>query len=302
MKAFTPNVLEALTEALTKIYWYKKDLRSFLYRAGVPEAVINSADWGSYKRHVAQHIVDHLAADPASGTGLISRIIDAVVEQDSFDHLHRLDDGRLKAEEAEAAARRLKDLFGRQSVAERAARARREKRTEAERIRQEAKTREHLMTELRDEFEGLARQDNPQNRGLKFERFLRRLFAAHDLNPRGGFASSGEQIDGSIELDGTLYLVEAKWTVGQTTPAKIRDFRGKVEEKLDNTLGFFISMNGFTEEAVNRAARGRRVLILVDGRDLSPVLQGIIDLVELLRRKIRRAAETGEVLYRVSSS
>jgi len=58
-------------------------------------------------------------------------------------------------------------------------------------------------------------------------------------------------------------------------------------------------MNGFTEEAIKRAGVPPAKVILVDGLDLAPLVQGSRDLVEVLRRKVRSAAETGNVLFRV---
>jgi len=140
--------------------------------------------------------------------------------------------------------------------------------------------------------------DDRRERGVQFEEFLRKLFALHDLEPRGAFSIAGEQTDGSIRVDSQLFLVEARWREEPTSPDDIRSFRGKVEEKLDNTLGIFVSMSYFTDEAIKRAAVPPAKVILVDGQDLAPVMQGLIDLVEMLRRKIRRAAETGDVLSR----
>jgi hypothetical protein len=76
----------------------------------------------------------------------------------------------------------------------------------------------------------------------------------------------------------------------------------KVHDKLDNTLGLMISMSGFTEDAVNAAAAGGRMLvILMDGLDLARVFQGLDDLADVLRRKLRHAAEKGGALYRAGS-
>ena len=66
---------------------------------------------------------------------------------------------------------------------------------------------------------------------------------------------------------------------------------------LDNTLGLFVSINGFTEEALTRYSQGGRPrIICVDGIDLISVLEGQIDLVDLLRRKRACAAQTGKIM------
>lgn len=296
---FAPAVVTGLAEALRHTYWYKKDLRSFLLRAGVPHAFVGRLDWDANKRDIIREMLDELVRQP-TGTAIVSKVIDAVVEMDDFSHLERLDDdGARKAADASAAVTKLKNLLGKTSVAERADRARAEKRTEAERRKVEHGRLQNEMLDLKSEFEALSNTKDVQARGLAFEPFLRRLFALHDLDPRGSFSLPGEQTDGSIRLDSQLFLVDARWRAEPESPADVRSFRGKVEEKLDNTLGIMISMNGFTEEAIKRAAVPPAKLILVDGQDLAPVVQGLVDFVKLLQRKVRRAAETGEVLVRV---
>jgi hypothetical protein len=64
----------------------------------------------------------------------------------------------------------------------------------------------------------------PQERGYAFERFLKRLFDAHGLAGRASFRLIGEQIDGSFELSGATYLLEAKWTNLQVGATELRAF------------------------------------------------------------------------------
>ena len=44
--------------------------------------------------------------------------------------------------------------------------------------------------------------------------------------------------------------------------------------------------------------RGQTPLILMDGTDLMPILEGRTELSEVLERKRRHAAETGSPMYR----
>lgn len=74
----------------------------------------------------------------------------------------------------------------------------------------------------------------------------------------------------------------------------------QVQFRLDSTIGLMISMSGFTEAAVQKAEAGGRILVvLMDGQDLAPVLQGLQDFTEIIKRKLRHAAEKGEAMYRV---
>ncbi|MGF3027751.1 restriction endonuclease [Methylobacterium aquaticum] len=131
-----------------------------------------------------------------------------------------------------------------------------------------------------------------QQRGYAFEDFLTRVFKENKLEPRQPFRNIGEQIDGSFVLDGEVYLLEAKWTQNPTPAADLRAFHGKLD-KATWTRGVFISYTGFTSEGLSAYGRAQR-LFCVEGRDLYEAFNRQIPLVDLLRSKIRRAAETGE--------
>lgn len=140
----------------------------------------------------------------------------------------------------------------------------------------------------------------PHERGFAFERFLNETFEAFKLNPHNSFRLVGEQIDGSLELDGEIYLIEAKW---ESKPIRLQDllyFHGKVTGKATWSRGIFISYSGFTEDALTAFLKGRATnLITLSAQDLYFVLNGIentyLDLDEAIRIKVRHAAETGDV-------
>jgi hypothetical protein len=141
-----------------------------------------------------------------------------------------------------------------------------------------------------------------QERGYAFEGFLSDLFALYRLTPRGAFRLRGEQIDGSFHLEGGVYLLEAKWQDARVGLAGLLTFNGKVEGKAQWSRGLFVSYSGFSEEGLNAFAQGRRTsIICMDGLDLAHVLSGRIDLVEVVERKARRAAETNRASFRCAS-
>ena len=133
----------------------------------------------------------------------------------------------------------------------------------------------------------------PQERGLRFEGFLKDLFAAFDLAPRGSFRLVGEQIDGSFRLHDETYLLEAKWQDPKVGVSDLLAFSGKVAGKAAWARGLFISTSGFSENGLEALSRGRQVnLICVDGLDLYEVLSRRVSFVEMIQEKARRAAET----------
>jgi len=155
------------------------------------------------------------------------------------------------------------------------------------------------IEKLREEYVALTSLE-PQKRGYAFQDFLGRLFAAYGLTPRSAFRLTGEEIDGSFELNGAVYLLEAKWQAKQTAQDDLAIFSMKVSGKSTWARGLFISYAGYTKDGLEAFARGRQTNIIgMDGQDLFFVLEGKMSLEEAITAKARRAAETNEFFVSV---
>ena len=140
----------------------------------------------------------------------------------------------------------------------------------------------------------------PQDRGFAFEKFLKEVFAAYNLDPRGSFRIVGEQIDGSFQIGTNVYLLEAKWHDRQIDQGELLIFHGKVEGKSSWSRGLFVSYSGFTPDGLQAYSKGRPTNIIgMDSQDLFHILNGEMSLVEAINKKARRAAETGEFFVSV---
>lgn len=157
---------------------------------------------------------------------------------------------------------------------------------------------------IKEEFEKLINLDSNANgaekrrRGFDFEPLLNKLFNLEQLEPRTGYRPVGEQIDGSIYLDGRIYLLEAKWHADPLPASTLYQFKGKVEGKLAGTIGIFISMSGYAEDAVDALVLGRTLnIILFDKRDLDAAIIRKIGFINVLKLKLRKAAEEGVIFF-----
>lgn len=139
---------------------------------------------------------------------------------------------------------------------------------------------------------------DPQARGYAYERFLKDLFDAYGLVGRASFRLVGEQVDGSFDLLGDTYLLEAKWKGLVIGAGDLRAFNAKLEDKSAWTRGLFVSESGFSPDGLTAFGRGKRV-ICMDGLDLHDMLDKCLSLVEVLSKKARHLAETGEAFVRV---
>jgi len=135
-----------------------------------------------------------------------------------------------------------------------------------------------------------------RKRGFAFERLLNKLFTLDDLEPRAGYRPAGEQIDGSIYLDGRIYLLEAKWHADPLPASTLYQFKGKVDGKLAGTIGIFISMSGYAEDAIDALILGKGLnVILVDRRDMDAAIIRGSGFKKILKLKLRKAAEEGAI-------
>ena len=143
--------------------------------------------------------------------------------------------------------------------------------------------------------------ETPQARGFAFEKFLLKLFELNALKPRGSFKLIGEQIDGSFLLHNETYLLEAKWTNKLTIKSDLVNFNEKVSSKSSFTRGLFISYSGFSNEAIQTFAMGRKVsIILMTVNELYNAIYNKKNLQEVLSTKVRALAEEGNFFYEVT--
>ena len=77
-KVIAPGAIQALKEALSSIYWYKRDLRTFLGACLDDDALLARLNWDDYKRNIIGALVDHL-------TGNQHRYRDALITRTASD-------------------------------------------------------------------------------------------------------------------------------------------------------------------------------------------------------------------------
>jgi hypothetical protein len=89
-------------------------------------------------------------------------------------------------------------------------------------------------------------------------------------------------------------LLEAKWTADPLPASAVYQFKGKVDGKLVGTVGLFVSMGGYSADAIDALIAGKTVnVLLADAADIRAVVSGELTMLDLLDHKVRAAAETG---------
>lgn len=294
-KQLSPAAVVALKEALCSVYWYKSDLRGFLQLCLSHPSFLTKFNWENYKRQIASDVIDHLVENPATHLGDLTKICYELCKIADFSHLKPLDDGPQKVERARNAVNQLKQLVEpHQDLKKEQDDIKRRQELAAKKLRENAAVRQKLEV-IRVRYMGLVGSDNPQNRGFELERVMYELFELFDLDPKASFKNLGEQLDGAFSLEGTEYLFEAKWHKELVNKADLAVFSDKVRTKLENTLGVFLSINGYSQDGVTAHQAGGASILLMDGGDLMAVFEERIDFTSLLLRKKRHAAQTGNI-------
>jgi restriction endonuclease Mrr len=300
-KRVSPNAVEALKDSLTAAFWFKSDLRGYLSSALTDPSLLAGVNWEDYKWSIVDAVISRMVAQPDRHHDTLVQLMVDVAGMNEFPKLRRHEDADRLIADARAAVHHLRavvkpyerELLEREQARERIAAAK------AQGEQKRAFTTR--LEALKVRYLQLVTSQDPRARGYALEALLRDLFALFDLDPRAAFRIAGEQIDGAFALDSNNFLLEAKWH-STTTPRKDLDaFAAKIADKIENTLGLFITINGFDPTAVAKHSGKGSAMILMDGSDLYAVLESRVDLVDLLRRKYRYAAQTGDILLPVAS-
>lgn len=295
MKKISATAINSLKKALATVYWYKSDLRSFLDHTISNKQILSYLDWNDYKRNICSRLVDLLVKNEEKTQNDLLKLVYEISNMNDFSHLRQLDDGEEKVKSAKEAVVALRKVSKGhlEQIKEQEEIENRRKKVFEEQLSKTA-VREKLE-EIKNDFYALVSSSDPQKRGYQLEKLLKDLFNLFDLDSKASFKIVGEQIDGMFTFENNDFLLEAKWHKDPIDISSLDSFSGKLSRRLENTLGLFISVNGFSPDAIQAHSTGRRLMILMDGSDLMAVLEGRIDLIQLLARKRRYAAQTGNI-------
>jgi hypothetical protein len=288
------EIREAVVQVCGKAFWLKDPLKSFLISAGVPAPLFDRyADESKYK--IARHILADLDSMGDEGWIVQRRIVTELAQ------LRNVPDSAVTDRDgALSALSHLKELALANNLVVNEQRSDSEQRAQDARRKQAGlAARAEKLAELKSRFHEMMRaSDDPQGRGYGLEDLLAELFELHEVTYRRPYRTETEQIDGHFEFKGFDYLVEARWRAAQTNEADIGAFKMKVDKKLSSTRGLFVSLMGFRTEVVMEFTRGvTSNIVLMDGSDLTLILEGQVSLADALDMKIQKAAQEGIIYF-----
>lgn len=289
----TPRFVELTYEAALKSFWRKGALRKFVRGSGVADAHIATWAGDESKRDFLDRTFQKLQATD-HGKAVIFEMARALSEQASFPDLRDWEDSDQKIAAATKAVAELKAYLRAQDEEVRSEREREEAKTRAREERQKVQRGLIDKRKLQERLDQLHSAVGTQQGGYDFQTWFYDLLDYCEIQNRRPYVSAGRQIDGSLTLDGTTYLVELKFTGSQAGAPDVDSLRSKVDDKADNTMGIMVSISGYSSVAISQASGRKTALLLFDAMHLYLFLTGSMSFQDVVLRVRRHASQTGE--------
>ena len=288
-----PHFIDLVQDALLKSFWTKKALRNFLRRSHVSDNFLSQLPEDEKKRDWLDRLFPKLEVNERGQT-LIQQMARSLADQTSFPDLTNWEDSSEKIRAAKEAVNALKNYLARKDSDKDEQREAANRRRVSEEQRQQAIRSKTDLATLKSRLDSLCQHLGTQQGGYSFQDWFYDLMDFFDVDNRRPYVVDGRQIDGSIIIDGTTYLVELKFTASQADAPDIDSLVKKVNDKADNTMGEMVSMSSFSSVALNEASFSKSPLLLLDHSHLYMVLGEIISFPDAVRRIRRHSSQEGK--------
>ena len=295
----TPRLIELTYEAVLKSYWRRNALRKFLSASHVASSFISTWADEESKRDLLDRLFQKLQSTD-KGKAVIFEMSKSLSEKTTFPDLRDWEDSEQKIQHAHKAVQELKAYLKQQHQEIVSERERKETHKRARKERERIQRSLTDKTKLQQNIDELHLKVGTQQGGYDFEVWFYELLDYCEIINRKPYKNDGRQIDGSLTLEGTTYLIELKFTKDQSGATDIDSLKAKVNKMADNTMGIMISISGYSSVAINDASGSKTTLMLLDASHLYLFLSGSLKFNEIITRVRRHASQTGEAYLPVS--
>jgi hypothetical protein len=298
MAKLPPHYIQLVWEATHKSFWRRQALHDFLRRCGVKESFLATWTTDESKRDFLNRLFPRLETSGA-GVAVINKMADALSEQKVFLDLEGWEESAAMKQDAHKAvgALRLYRSKAREEAEDR--RSQEQTRRRFAETREQQLRQQQDLAKLSDRLNSLVAQIGTAEGGYAFQAWIYDLVQYFEIQHRKPYSTEGRQIDGSVTVADTTYLIEAKFTNSPISAPDVDTFRRKVETKADNTMGIMISMAGYTAPAIDAAGGQRSPVLLLSHQHLYALLGGVLKLNELISRVRRHASQTGKPYFQL---
>ena len=300
---YPPELLSLLIDTIPLLNRSKKDVLLFFKGAGASDRVLADL-WDQVevdresitKFEIVRTVLTRLNEQGEDTLRERREVLKRILEFEEFSTCWP--DDQLKAKGLVASIRRVvnvKDSFTRMRL-EREAERNKHRKQQEERIRQIEEKR-RSFEQLKGDFYHLFGDIDPKKRGALLEGVMNRLFKHFNISVRESFCRTGEtgegvieQIDGVIELDADIYLVEMKWLSRHVDVNDVSRHLVRIYHR-HSSRGVFISATKFTPAALKICtdALEKTVVVLLTLQEIFSILEREGDLKALLKTKVQAA-------------
>lgn len=300
---YPPELLNLLVDTIPLLCRSKRDVVTFFKGAGIPAGVTNdlvgkiNRDKDSISKfEITRTVLIRLNERGEASLRERREVLKRVIEFENFSSCWPTD--QLKAKGLVTEIRGLinvKDSFTRMQNERDSERKRRLEEQTA--IIKSKEDHLKMMATIKADLFALFGETDAHRRGKSLEGVLNRLFGAAGILITEAFTLRGsdgegvvEQIDGVVEIDNHLYLVEMKWWSEALGPGDVSQHLVRVFYR-GHARGIFISTSGYTPAAINtcREALQKSVVVLCHLEEIVLLLEKELTLKAFLKEKIQAA-------------
>lgn len=293
------HFIDLVRDALLKSFWRKPTLRQFLQRHRVKDSFLATWTADETKRELLDRLFPKLEATD-SGTQVIKQIAVSLADQIAFPDLKGWEDEVLKQKAATEAVAALQAYLKKAKEEEAGLKEKGAIREAALKQKEISRRQSQSLEKLQNRLLDLIPSQGTQQGGYDFQTWFYDLVEFYEVPCRRPYVSAGRQIDGTVTVEGTTYLVELKFTKDQSGATDIDSLLAKLTNVADNTMGIMVSMAVYSSVAIEQASGKKTPLILMDYGHVMALLQGMWKLDELISRLRRHVSQTGEAYLAMS--
>lgn len=295
----TPRLIELTYEATLKSYWRKSALRKFLRASYISESFLSSWDETESKRELLDRMFVALQKTE-KGNNLILQMAKNLSEQNTFPDLRNWEDSDQKIQSASRAIQELKFYLREQNAKIKCEEDRINAKKRAQKERDDIQRTLIDKTRLQQELDLMHTKIGTQKGGYEFEEWFYKMLDYCEIINRKPYKIDGRQIDGSLTLDGTTYLVELKFQKEQSSVSDIDSLKAKINKMADNTMGIMASISVYSSVAISDASGSKSTTLLMDASHLYLFLSGSMCFEDVISRIRRHASQTGEAYLQIN--
>lgn len=276
-------------------FWFWNSFYSFLDSCEVPKSLYKRYPKDSFnKYHVMRNILEFL--EDKNQTNIINNII-----SNFFKLRNAVDRDNLDEKKAKQLLEEFREIVGNDPIEHEIKRQKSEQaRAAYQKSIDSAKTQAKRIDDINKEFIDLTTTTTltPQQRGFRLESLFFDLLQLSEFDHARPYRTKdGEQIDGHFKYEKFDYLVEVKWIDALTKQIDLSIFDGKIRGKVQSTRGFFLSANGFDENAVSKFSGDSPRIILMTGEDFAIVLSDRAMFFDAMKAKVDAIVRYGNINF-----